>query len=101
LTPATGGVFVDFSALSAITWNAAKTVIRPGVEILGLLVDDESDEENGGRGLEAIDNGLGPEQLIAEQQVRQRPLAWLLQIPRTDQEVFWLWLRGGPLQGDR
>jgi RNA polymerase sigma factor (sigma-70 family) len=57
----------------------------------------EEDDSNGlGGGPPLIDPSPGPEQLVAEQEIRERFRGCLLEIPLTDQQIFWLRERGVP-----
>jgi RNA polymerase sigma-70 factor (ECF subfamily) len=89
------------SYLKIITENRAKRHLRRHCRRLEvsdgrLSMDDEDDPEGSVSGALAIEPSPGPEQLVAEQEIRQRFRCCLREIPLPDQQIFWLRERGVP-----
>jgi RNA polymerase sigma-70 factor (ECF subfamily) len=91
------------SYLKIITENRAKRHLRRHCRRLEVLdgrlsLDDEDDPEwaSSVSGPLAIEPSPGPEQLVAEQEIRQRFRCCLREIPLPDQQIFWLRERGVP-----
>ena len=87
------------SYLKIITENRAKRHLRRHSRRLevpdGRLSVGEEDDSNGlGGGPPLIDSSPGPEQLVGEQEIRERFRCCLLEIPLTDQQILWLRERG-------